>query len=103
MGPDLFGIAWATGFLLVVIGAFALADRLLCGAWDALRGSPGAGLVTGIAAWGDGMRERARVGSPTSPGGAPPESPAPVATERLGAPGVHPWHDGRASVAWVPL
>lgn len=101
MGPDLFGIAWATGFLLVVIGTFALADRLLCGAWDALRGSPGAGLVAGITAWGRGADGRLVDRSPTSPGATPPESPDPVATERLGAPGVHPWRDGRAA-SWTP-
>lgn len=53
MGPDMFGIVWATGFLAAVIGAFALVDRLLTGALDALRGSLGMGLVAGMAAWRD--------------------------------------------------
>jgi hypothetical protein len=51
MGPDLLGIVGATVFMLAVIGVFAVVDRIVCGAWDALLGSPGPGLVAGMTAW----------------------------------------------------
>ncbi len=95
MGPDLFGILWATGVLALVIGVFALVDRLVTGAWDALRGSPGIGLVVGMAAWRHAARQPGARRLSSSPGGAPPESPAPVATERVHAPRPLPWRGGR--------
>ena len=52
MGPDLFGIVWATAFVVAVVLVFAAVDRAICGAWAALRESPGLGLVAGLAAWG---------------------------------------------------
>ncbi len=96
MGPDLFGIMWATGFLAIVIGGFAVVDRLLTGAWEALRGSPGAGLVAGMAAWRDGVARPHASRSPSSPGGEPPAAPGPVATVRVPAPGLLPWRGGGA-------
>lgn len=94
MGPDLLGIAWATGFLVVVIVLFALVDRLLTGAWDALRGSPGMGLVAGISAWREDAVGPDTSASPSSPTGTPPESPDPVATERVEGQGLRPWRGG---------
>jgi len=59
MGPDLLGLIGATGFILVVLTVFGLVERILCGASDALRNSPGASLVAGMAAWGRGSQVRA--------------------------------------------
>ena len=95
MGPDLLGFAWAMGFLAVVLALFALVDRLLTGAWDALRGSPGMGLVAGMAAWRDDAAHPDASASPSSPTGTPPESPAAVATERVDGPGLRPWRGRR--------
>lgn len=83
MGPDLIGIAGATAFLLAVVSVFALIDRLLCGAWEALNGSPACGLVTGIAAWADGHEPERTASSPGGPAAEPPTAPDPVATERV--------------------
>lgn len=95
MGPDLFGIVWATGFLAAVIGVFGLVDRLVTGVWDALCGSPGMGLVAGMAAWRDAAEADDPARSPSSADGTPPESPDPVATERVEGPGLRPWRGGR--------
>jgi hypothetical protein len=104
MGPDLFGIVWAAGFLAAVIGAFALVDRLLTGAWDALRGSPGMGLVAGMAAWRDGVEHPDLSSSPSSADAAPPSpsadddppaSPGLVPTEHVQGPGLLPWRSSR--------
>ena len=65
MGPDLLGIAGASAFVIAVVSLFAVIDRILCGAWDALLGSPGPGLVAGMGAW-----SRSRL--PTTP-----KSPSP--------------------------
>jgi hypothetical protein len=94
VGPDLFGIAWAMGFLVAMIGIFALVDRLLTGACDALRDSPGSGLVTGMSAWHDGTVLPHPEPS-SSPGGEPPTSPDPVLTEPVHGPGLLPWSGGR--------
>ena len=83
MGPDLLGIIGATSFMVALLAAFALADRLLCGAWGVLRGSPGPGLVAGMTGWGQEGETRRVAGSPGSPDGAPPEPPVAVAPERV--------------------
>jgi hypothetical protein len=91
MGPDLPGVVGATAVLLGVICLFALIDRVLCGAWEALNGSPGWGLVAGMAAWDRdaGVRREQRTqSSPSdgSPRSREPVAPEPVAVERVRSP-----------------
>jgi hypothetical protein len=87
VGPDLIGMAGAVGFLLVILSIYALIDRLVCGAWEALNGSPGWGLVRGMTVWAErpesGLESRRVVSSPASPAGGPPQAAEPVATERV--------------------
>ncbi|MHB8959119.1 MAG: hypothetical protein ACYDAN_05795 [Candidatus Limnocylindrales bacterium] len=90
MGPDLLGAAGATAFLLGVISLFALVDRVLCGAWEALTGSPGRGLVAGMAAWGRDFEARSGASPSTSPSSGSPCPPDPVPVERVRGPGLVP-------------
>jgi hypothetical protein len=86
MGPDLLGATGAIAFLLAILSLFAIIDRLLCGAWEALTGSPGRGLVAGIAAWGRDAEAQGE-GSASSGSPCPPD---PVAVERVRGPGLVP-------------
>lgn len=93
MGPDLLGIAGATAFLMSVLAVFAVVDRILCGAWEALNGSPGRSLVAGVTAWAREAAPRRATSSPgsASPGGSDPPQPADVVIlERVRAPGLLP-------------
>ena len=93
MGPDLLGMVGATAFIVVVLAAFGLVDRVLCGAWDALLGSPGSSLVAGMTAWASEARPRHIASSPCGADGAPPVPPDPVATEPVRAARIAP-HSG---------
>ncbi len=94
MGPDLFGIAWATALLLAVVLVFAALDRAVCGAWAALRESPGRGLVAGFAAWGregPGPDEPGGGASGPDDGDLSPDQPDGVVVEHVRGPGLLPW------------
>ncbi len=90
MGPDLLGATGAIAFLLAILSLFAIIDRLLCGAWEALTGSPGRGLVAGIAAWGRDAEAQGEGSTPTCASTGSPCPPDPVTVERVRGPGLVP-------------